>query len=730
MSTMNYAEGIAYSEAALKVWKAEQRNSLENPAVPLTFPVELLADGLWGPTTDSGVRVNQLLAMQNATVNSCVRVIAESVGQLPLGVFEEVLDKHTTADDLEVYELLHDRPNPFMSSAEWREAMMLQVLLWGNSYSIIERDEGNRPIGLWPRPSKTTFPLVKQMPDGSQDIIYSTRSNTSDGLVDFWTPENIIHLKAMSFDGVIGLDPIRYFMKNAVGLAIATEQFGARFFGNGAKPQGILMYKGPKLDPAAREATRKTWQEAQAGYNQGKVAVLDASFEWKDTQITPEQGQFLLTRKLQKQDIAGMYRVPAHMIGDLERSTNNNIEQQSLEFSRNCLAPWLAKFEAELGYKLLPRPVLGRNAARKFFVKFDVSELTQGDFKTMMGSYAVGLVNGVYSVNAVLKMLKVDPIGPEGDLHTIQNQNVTLQQVAAMSDAAIKEAQNPTPPPVPIIAPPGGIAPPQAKPPVKGKFDTGDYRPLFRDAFNRLLAREKRDKKSVSTVLDPLVTTFGLILAGEATEVLNAEPLPEDRFRVVIEDQLEAIAKRAESWKPADVQAEFDKTIRSLRVALYSGMAVQKAKEFRGEGNPNHDANGRFGSGSGGASAHPLITTTDAHTQMANLYNSASSGYSGQDKMEHSFTIDGSGKPRAIQSSHSNSSNSVTVHPGDKAIVHTHPKGTDPKPSDADVAIAVKFGIPNYAMSADVIWVANPDGTTAKVGDVSWQHGDLDIKFK
>ena len=275
--------------------------------------------------------------------------------------------------------------------------------------------------------------------------------------------------------------------------------------------------------------------------------------------------------------INGMFRVPAHMTGDLERSTNNNIEHQSLEFSKYCLAPWLMKWQAELGYKLLPKAALGRNAGRKFFVKFDISDLIMGDFKTTFEAYAIGLVNGVYSVNDVLKKMNSNPIGPEGDIHTIQNQNITLEQIAAQADAAIKVAKNPPPPP-PVLAP-GEPAPGKPAAPAP-KRDLSEFKLLFNDSFNRVITREKRDKKAVSGAFQAIVGTFAQAISAEAAVELNTNVLPEAENKAVVDDVLEQIAKRADSWNLQDgPDAEFDKVVRSLRISFFREMAISKAKE-------------------------------------------------------------------------------------------------------------------------------------------------------
>jgi HK97 family phage portal protein len=575
----------------------EQRDgSLENPAVPLAWPVELEMDGLFGPTTDAGVRVSELIAMQNATVHACVRVRAESIGQLPLNVFERVqvngVDGVEIAYENPIHDLLHHRPNPFMTSHTFRETMQACLDLFGNAYAVIERDNATRPIALWPRNPKKIKPIVVKYDDPNKpdELWYTDDTGIKDGegRTRFWPAADMIHIVGLGLDGLVGLSPIKYYMKNAIGLAIAAEQFGARFYANNGRPGGVLIYKGVKLDPTQKQNIKDSWQEAQAGKNQGRPAVLTGDWDWKEMSIAPEEAQFLATRTFQKNEIAGMFRIPPHMIAELSRSTNNNIEQQSLEFVKYCLEPQIAKWQSELTYKLLQPPAVGRNAGRKFFVKFDTSEMVMGDFKTTMDALSVGLLNGTYSVNEARKKLNLNSIGPDGDEHTVQSQLTTLEALAALAKAdkaqskqdvkdikAGKSASTPAP------NTEGGDQP-------DDNFDNDGsrYSTLFGDAFNRVCTREKRDSDVVSKAFEPLLATIANDIATHAKNEFHAAGLTSEDVSKIVADQITAMTKAASEWK-ADSTNGFGndavgvrkRVVRSLRVAVFKEVAVQKAKE-------------------------------------------------------------------------------------------------------------------------------------------------------
>ena len=460
----------------------------------------------------------------------------------------------------------------------------LQLTLFGNAYSVIERDNANRPIGLWPRNPKKILPVVVKFDDPQKpdELWYKDSTGIKEGEGrDMWYPaRDMIHLVGLTLDGIIGLSPIKYFMKNAIGLAIAAEQFGARFYANNGRPGGVLVYKGAKLDPTQKQNIKDSWQEAQAGKNQGRPAVLTGDWDWKEMNIAPEEAQFLATRTFQKNEIAGMFRVPPHLIAELARSTNNNIEHQSLEFVKFCLEPQIAKWQSELTYKLLQPPDKGRNAARKFFVKFDTSEMVMGDFKTTMDALSVGLLNGTYSVNEARKKLNLNSIGPEGDEHTVQSQLTTLEALAAL--AKVDKAQSKQD--VKDIkagktaAPDPNEAGDQTDDYLgDGSNDGSRYSPLFTDSFNRVCVREKRDSEAVSKAFEPLLTTIAADLNTRAKKEFRAAGLSIEDISKVVKDQVAAMTKRAADWK--ENTGELERVYRSVRVAVFKEVAVQKAKE-------------------------------------------------------------------------------------------------------------------------------------------------------
>jgi len=561
--------------------------SLENPAVPLNWPVELEMDGLFGPTSDAGVRVSELIAMQLDVVAACVRVRAEAMGQMPMEVFEKTKmngePANKLADELPLFDLLHSQPNPFMTSVVWCETMSACEDIHGNAYAIIERDNATRPIALWPVNPKKMKPFVVKYDDPRKpdELWYcqETGEGNRQGKMVWWEAADVIHFVGMGFDGLVGLSPIKYFMKNALGLAMAAEKYGARFYANNGRPGGILIYKGTKLDQTQKENIKNSWQEAQAGRNQGRPAVLTGDWDWKEMNIPAEEMQFIQTRKLQDEKICGFFRVPPHKVGILERSTNNNIEHQSIEFVRDCLGPKIRKWQMELTNKLFPVAQVGRSAGRKFFVKFDSSELVMGDYKTTMDALSVALLDGSISVNEARRKLSMNPIGPEGDQHTVQSQLTTLENLAQQAEVGKASAKFQIDNIAKGILP--GQQPPQPggeggeQPPKPGE---GRYSALFTDAFHRVCTREKRDSDVITKVFAPVISTIASDLNNEAMTEFRAAGLPTEALAKIATDQMTAMSKRAADWKDQDAD-ELAKTYRALRVTIFKEIAVQKAKE-------------------------------------------------------------------------------------------------------------------------------------------------------
>ena len=273
-------------------------------------------------TSSSGKAVNEKTALQTTAVYACVRILAETIASLPFHTYRYTLNGKEKAIEHPIYYLLHSEPNPEMTSFVFRETLMSHLLLWGNAYAQIIRDGRGRVLGLYPLlPNKV---IVNRNQHG--ELVYQYEK---EGQTYFLRSYEVLHIPGLGFDGIIGYSPIA-MAKNAVGMAIATEEYGAKFFANGANPGGVLEHPGVVKDPAR---IRESWNAVyQGSSNAHRVAVLEEGMKFQSIGIPPEQAQFLETRKFQINEIARIFRIPPHMIGDLEKSSFSNIEQQSLEF--------------------------------------------------------------------------------------------------------------------------------------------------------------------------------------------------------------------------------------------------------------------------------------------------------------------------------------------------------------------------------------------------------------
>ena len=368
----------------------------------------------------SGKRVNERTAMQMTAVYSCVRILSEAVASLPLQFYRYNADGgKEKAVDHPLYFLLHDEPNPEMTSFVFRETLMTHLLLWGNAYSQIIRNARGEIIALYPlMPDRME---VNRDQDGQiyyEYYLSSDDAHTMKGTSVRLQAQDVLHIPGLGFDGLVGYSPIA-MAKNAIGMAIACEEYGAKFFANGAAPSGVLEHPGTIKDPSR---VRESWQATFGGSaNANKVAVLEEGMKYTPISISPNEAQFLETRKFQIDEIARIFRVPPHMVGDLEKSSFSNIEQQSLEFVKYTLDPWVARWE-----QAMVRALLTPEEKKKYFFKFNVDGLLRGDYQSRMAGYATARQNGWMSANDIRELENLDLIPEEdgGDLYLI-NGNMT-----------------------------------------------------------------------------------------------------------------------------------------------------------------------------------------------------------------------------------------------------------------------------------------------------------------
>lgn len=376
----------------------------------------------------AGKNVNERTAMQMTAVYACVRILSEAIAGLPLHLYRYT-DEGSKEKALEhrLYGLLHDEPNPEMTSFVFRETLMTHLLLWGNAYAQIIRNGKGEVIALYP-----LMPNKMQVDRDDNGQLYYTYSRTkeeanakdSESSVKL-RPYDVLHIPGLGFDGLVGYSPIA-MAKNAIGMAMACEEFGAKFFANGASPSGVLEHPGILKDPAK---VRDSWNAAYGGSaNSHKVAVLEEGMKYSPISISPNEAQFLETRKFQINEIARIFRVPPHMVGDLEKSSFSNIEQQSLEFVKYTLDPWVIRWEQSLA-----RALFSPDEKHTYFFKFNVEGLLRGDYQSRMTGYATARQNGWMSANDIRELEDLDriPADEGGDLYLVNGNMLPLEKAGA-----------------------------------------------------------------------------------------------------------------------------------------------------------------------------------------------------------------------------------------------------------------------------------------------------------
>ena len=356
----------------------------------------------------AGKNVTERSSMQMTAVYSCVRVLAEAVAGLPLHLYKYT-DSGGKDKALEhpLYFLLHDEPNPEMTSFVFRETLMTHLLLWGNAYAQLIRNGRGEVVGIYPlMPNR-----VSVNRDDKGNIYYKYLRGLEDAHLNkenevILLHSEVLHIPGLGFDGLVGYSPIA-MAKNAIGMAIACEEYGAKFFANGATPGGILEHPGVVKDP---ERVRASWNSAFGGSaNANKVAVLEEGMKYTPISISPNEAQFLETRKFQIN------------------------EQQSLEFVKYTLEPWLIRWEQSLVRSLILPGDKG-----KYFIKFNVDGLLRGDYESRMNGYATARQNGWMSANDIRALENLDQISEEdgGNLYLINGNMTKLKDAgSAYSDA-------------------------------------------------------------------------------------------------------------------------------------------------------------------------------------------------------------------------------------------------------------------------------------------------------
>lgn len=405
-------------------------SDLRNPALWLT-------DSLAGRRTTAGVHVNAVSALSIAPYYAAMRVISEDIGKLPMFVFEQLSPRgKKKAKNHHLFPLLHESPNSEMSSMSFRETLTSWALGWGNGYAENQMDDRGRTVALWPiHPSRV---IPKRDNDG---IFYEVRirrgditkqSKQSRDFMIILRDFEMFHIHGLGDNGLTGFSVLQ-IASESLGLALATQQFGASFFGNGSTLSGVLEHP-EKLDNAARANLRESWDMMHQGSDKAsRIGLLEEGLKYTQIGIPPEQAQFIATRNFQVEDIARWFRVAPHKIQHLLRSTFSNIEQQSIEYVTDTLMPWIIRWEHEVERKLLD------GEPEELFVKIETNALLRGDSKARANFYKARFSVGSLSPNDIKELEDENPIDG-GDEYFVMTNLTTLGK---MSEQPVE----PTPPP-------------------------------------------------------------------------------------------------------------------------------------------------------------------------------------------------------------------------------------------------------------------------------------------
>nr|WP_281373650.1 phage portal protein [Haloechinothrix aidingensis] len=357
-----------------------------------------------GADTAAGVSVDQSTALEYGPFFAGLRVISEDIASLPLPVYERLDPRgKRRARDHPLYPLLHDAPNPLMGSMQFRETLQGHALTWGDGVAYVVRNGSGQVTEMWPlRPDRLTIETATDQ-RGRIRVLYRYRDPVNNIQADL-LPDEVLHVHGLGFDGIRGYSVV-HLARQSIGLGMATERYGASFFGNGSRPGGVLEHPGRVTDQA-RERMRTDWENLHKGLDRSqRVAILEEGVTWRQVGVPPEDAQFLETRRLQVTEAARWLRLPPHKIGDLERATFSNIESQQIDYVSSALRSWLVRWEQAINTQLL----LAADRQR-FFAEHLVDGLLRGDIQTRFQAYSIARQWGWMSADDIREKENENPL--------------------------------------------------------------------------------------------------------------------------------------------------------------------------------------------------------------------------------------------------------------------------------------------------------------------------------
>lgn len=351
-----------------------------------------------GAPAASGIAVTMRNASGLAAMATCERVLSNAVAQLPLVVFREAGREKTPAKDLALYRLLHNAPNTWQTSFQFRKLLMRDLVYRGRAYALKVQRNGGEVLELI-----RLHPDVTRAVQDPKSLRVTYEHTKPDGQTITYTRRDVLHLWMFSDDGVDGISPIHAY-RESIGDAIAIRQHGSSFFKNAARILGILeVAAGNKIGEKAAQDLLRDFNAMYQGNDEAhKTALLPSGLSFKPVSVSMEDAQWIEARKLTSREIFGILGVPPHKGGDLERSTFSNIEHSALEFVQESLMSWLVMWE-----QAIHRDLLNHDPA--LFVKFNQMAMLRGDMKARSEYYSKMVAMRAMSPNEVREKEDMNP---------------------------------------------------------------------------------------------------------------------------------------------------------------------------------------------------------------------------------------------------------------------------------------------------------------------------------
>jgi HK97 family phage portal protein len=641
----------------------------------LANPSADFVQGLMGFPTASGKVVTHETAVRVATFLSGVKTLANDIAKMPL-----ILRKRSTsptgavrtmeAVNEALYTLLKYCPNDWQTSYQLRWFLAAQLIMSGNAFCQIIRDGKGDLLQLIPL-NAWHMNHKWDLTIPGRPVPYWVYSDGQGNLRRFEQKE-IWHTTNTNISGS-GLDGSSVIVlgKEAISVLMAAEETAGRNFANGLGMGGFLVAppESGMTEVEAQNTVDRLKKDFSGSQNSGKFTILPGGLKWEKMTFNAQESQFLESRKWNAEEVIRLLGGAPLLVKMGMGAQNSTYASSSAfleDYFQTSLLPHCTAIEQSI-----TRDLVDLKDRSRFYAKHDSSIVLRGSLRERAETYEIQIRSGQMNPNEVRVTEDMDTV--EG-----------LDWFCLPANTAVFHDGE--------IYIPGQDLP--------GKEPDAD------DAGTK--QTDKADKAKVTARLLTIANSLSeRVIRKQTKGTITAE---------FVADVLACSMETAAEY--VSVHKTFTES--EARAAIINMVT---------NGDTNRESNGRFAPGS---DSHSLIKSPEVNAQVTKLYASASTSFHGHgsDKIEHSFTVDGAGNPREIQSSHDSAKSSVTVHPGDKAIIHTHPDNTDPKPSPADAAIAKQFGIPNYELSKNQLWVANPDGTSEKVADVEWKNGELSIKWK